>query len=179
MMMKRLVLLSCAALGFSLASRAAEARSPMPPRVPMTYKVEGIRAEFLFNAMNKFENVEGLAGTADCGMGTCSAAMKYVTCTKSLEDGPSEIFVGEQNQPFLTCSILSTEPNGVFKNVSYRDNEGVSELRRALVEITAKENTYEKTKSVTVESIDCTAHAVGRQMDSLEVESTFECTIVR
>ncbi len=179
-MIHKIVFLTFAIFGLVSTSGATSgARSPSAPPVETIYKVDGLRAEFLFNAMNKFERVEGLAGTAECSMGTCTTKMKFVQCTKSMEDGPSEIFVGDWNVPYLTCSMLSTNPAGVFKNVSLHVNDGVGELRRALVEITGKEWIVENAKSVTVKSIDCTARGVGREMNSLETETTFDCTIVR
>lgn len=175
-MMKRIAFLSITIVAFSMNS---EARQPMTSPVSELFKVSGIRAEFLFNAMSKFESVPGLEGTSDCAMGTCTTSMKYVSCAKNMDEGPSQMFPGEMNQPFMTCSPLSTDGRGTFKNVSYRDNEGVRELRHSLVEITGKEFVDLKSKSITVKSVDCTAHAMNRDMDSIEIETTYECTIVK
>jgi hypothetical protein len=174
--------LALSALFVVCAFSQAEARKPMTIWLPQIFTVTGIRAEFLFNAMSKLETVDGLAGSSDCPIGTCTGSMKNVTCVKSVDQeiyrdhSPSDS--GPLNQPNLICEFQSTDVRRAAIQVSHLDNIAVRELRHALVEITGKESSSGKSKVVRVSSIQCTAHSTNREMDSVEIESTYECKII-
>lgn len=161
------ILVSAALFSVLILGSAAQARLPMPG--PITLNVDGIRAEYLFTLMNGFDSVAGLEGIADCAMGTCQTEMRRVTCTKSVES----------NSESLSCSILTMMPGAREIQVSSRDVPAVSALRRALVEIAGREVTRGSTKTISARSVKCQGKRLGRELDDLSVETTFECSVTR
>lgn len=142
-----------------------------------TYNIKGTMAEHLFDVMSAFEPVPGLEGTGDCAMGTCMTQMHNVSCTKSFANVPDK--VGNVAEATLTCKIESTVEGHEPVVVSYRDVAEVSPLRRELIELVGMTKRTMDFNTVAVQSIECTAHAINRELDSLEVESTFDCKIVK
>lgn len=154
-------------LVLSGAGNLAEARLPMPG--PIKLSVDGLRAEYLFEILNGLESVPGLEGTVDCAMGTCQAQIKRVTCAKTLTEGSES----------LACTFRSTAAGGAEVRVTSRDVPAVSALRRALVEIAGREVTRGSVKTVTAISVQCEGKRLSRELDELNVETTFTCVVTR
>ena len=157
--MNRFLFISIFMLAFGLQANAR------------TFKVKGALAEHLFNTINAFDSVPGLGGTVDCAMGTCSAELHGVLCLKNVNQADGIL-------PYVSCTVDSTGSNGRVEVYS-RDVAAASTLRRALNEIIGFDSRSRYQTRTSATSISCTAHAINRELDSVRVESTFECSIIK
>lgn len=158
--MKSLILIVIAIV-FSLDAQASESGA-----VPAVINVEGIKAQFLFDTVSEFANVKGLEGAVDAATGKYFAMLNGVVCEKNFSATPR-----------ITCSALASMSPKNKVTVDSRQLSAVIDLRSALIEVTGQLRTLKQSNVVQIQSIDCMVVGLNTQMDELEFEPSYSCTI--
>jgi hypothetical protein len=139
--------------------------------------IKGALAEHLYDVTLAFNQVKGLGPIGDCAMGTCGNHLENVSCVKDMYEGKDK--QGNLIEPYVMCTIQSNDNKNIAMQIKPEELPQVSELRRALIELVGFTNQSKVANEVAVKSIDCKGEAMGHETDALNVETTFECTIVK
>lgn len=133
-------------------------------------EIKGTRAEALFNQVAGLSEELGSMGHGiDCAMGTCYATLPKTTCVKAFVDE------GDRQGYRTSCTFVSSEGESV--TVKNDDNDNIGSLRRTLIDLTGKLVTENDSNSVKVKSVECKGSSLNRDVDSLEIEQTYTCSV--
>lgn len=131
--------------------------------------IKGMRAEALFEQISQMSTDVADLNAVDCAMGTCVATLKNVTCTKEFVDTDT------RTGYLINCTMPSLE--GKMLKITKEESSAIAGFRRSLIEITGKLVTGNDSNTVKVKSIECKGSGLARDVDSLEREENFTCTV--
>lgn len=168
-------LLSTVIATFGLFAFASLSEAASAGAVFSRLPVEGIEAQFILETLQELKSVRGLEDIGECDLDLCTFEIRKVICTKAVSEPAGSL---ENPSVGLGCYIAPPSLGAAQIHVLHDENPAVSKLRRAMIEKTRRLQHTTDSNEVKVDSISCTARAMGRhELETLRTEPVYSCEI--